>query len=269
MVFEDKKILIVGGAGGIGAAIAGQLATMGAQVAIADLSISGLEETRRHIANAGAAVQTCPVDLADTRSVADMARWCHETIGVPDMVLVTVIEYPSTFSGLDDWAVDDWQKAFEINFFGYIRILESFLPGMRKRGSGAMVLTASTVTLLPDPSAAVLLRYKAVKHAIFGLSHALAVALEGSGVRSVSFCPAMTATPNAIDNLRRSGLPGIEDVLAAAATPDDVAALFIKEMAADPFLICSHPTYREGIVEVASKQFDPLKYISAHFGSTN
>src|SRR5579864_5347828 len=124
MAYEGKKVLIVGGGAGIGAAIACEAARQGAQVAIADVSIKSLEYTAKRIEEAGQSALTCAVDISDAGSVARMADWCAESFGTPDILLNTVIAYPSTFSGIDDMNVDDWKTAFEVNFFGYVRILE-------------------------------------------------------------------------------------------------------------------------------------------------
>jgi len=263
--YNGKKMLIVGGAAGIGAAIAYEAAVQGIEVAIADLSDGALNETGERITTAGGIIHTSKVDIADGPSVAKMAEWCIETIGAPDILLNTVIEYPSTFSGLDDMNVEDWKKGFEINFFGYIRVLEHLLPSMRARGSGTVVLTASTVALLPDPSAAILIRYKAIKHALLGFSTALEVALQGTGLRSVCFCPSLTATPGAIGGLRSTGLPGIEDIIAIAQQPEDVAKFFLAELQKGEFLVCAHHGYREQLVELAADQLDPVPFIAKHF----
>lgn len=267
MTYHDKKILIVGGGAGIGAAIAHEAAMQGAEVAIADLAVDALQATGQRIKDAGGRVHTCAVDIADSSTVAKMANWCIETIGAPDILLNTVIEYPSTFSGLDDMKVDDWKRGFEINFFGYIRVLEHFLPSMRARGSGTIVLTASTVALLPDPTASILMRYKTLKHALLGFSTSLAVALEGTGLKSVCFCPSLTSTPGAIDGLRRTGLPGIEDILAIAQSPEELAKFFLAELEREEFLICAHHGYREMLVEYAADQLDPKPFIAANFPS--
>ena len=207
MNFEGKTILVVGGGAGIGAAIGVEAARRGAAVVIADLSPKALKEVSDRIAEVGGEVHTTEVDIGDDASVAAMARWSVETIGAPDILLVTVIDYMSSFSGLDDMSIDDWKRSFEVNFFGYIRVLGQLLPAMRERGAGTVVLTASTVALLPDPTAAVLMRYKTLKHAVLGFSQTLAIALKGSGLSSICFCPSLTATPGAIDNLRSCQLP--------------------------------------------------------------
>lgn len=265
MSLKGKKVLVVGAGSGIGAAVAREAAKDGAELMLADLSADGLHSTKDAIRKAGGVAQAVQVDLADDATVAAMGKECLSAIGAPDLVLVTVVEYPSTFSGPSDMRVDDWKRAFEINFFGYIRVVEQLLPAMRERGSGVLALTASTVALLPDPTAAILMRYKAIKHALVGLSQSLAVALEGSGVRSVCFCPAMTATPGAIDNLRKSGLPGIEEVIASAATAEDVARIFLAGVERDDFLICAHPGHRELMMEFAADSLDPNAYIARHF----
>ena len=267
MAYTGKKILIVGGGAGIGAAIACEAARQGADVAIADVSVKSLEDTAQRIKDAGHTALTCPVDISDGRSVARMAEWCAESFGTPDILLNTVIAYPSTFSGLDDMKVDDWKTAFEANFFGYVRVLEHLLPAMRVKGSGTIVLTASTVALLPDPSAAILFRYKAVKHAVLGLSTSLSVALKGTGLKSICFCPSLTATPGAIDGLRSTGLPGIEEILAIAQQPEDVARFFLAELEKADFLICAHEGYRELLVEFAADQLNPAPFIETHFPS--
>lgn len=265
MDLKGKKVLVIGAASGIGAAVAREAAAGGAELMLADLSAGGLQATKNAIEAAGGVAHSSTVDLADGASVAAMARASFEAIGTPDIVLVTVVEYPSTFSGPADMAVDDWKRAFEINFFGYVRVVEQLLPAMRERGSGVLALTASTVALLPDPTAAILMRYKAIKHALVGLSQSLAVALQGSGVRSVCFCPAMTATPGAVDNLRRSGLPGIEEVIASAATAEDVARIFLSGVEKEDFLICAYPGHRELMAEFAHDGSDPNAYIARHF----
>jgi NAD(P)-dependent dehydrogenase (short-subunit alcohol dehydrogenase family) len=265
MNFEGKTILVVGGGAGIGAAIGVEAARRGAAVAIADLSTKALQEVSDRIAEVGGKVHTTEVDIGDDASVAAMARWSVETIGAPDILLVTVIDYMSSFSGLDDMSIDDWKRSFEVNFFGYIRVLGQLLPVMRERGAGTIVLTASTVALLPDPTAAVLMRYKTLKHALLGFSQTLAIALKGSGLSSICFCPSLTATPGAIDNLRSSQLPGIEDILTIAADPEDVAKYFFAELAKEPFLICAHENYRELLVEFAAGELDPEPFIAKHF----
>ena len=206
------------------------------------------------------------VDLADSDSVAKMASWSLETIGAPDLILVTVVEYASTFADLDDMKVDDWKRAFEINFFGYIRVLENLLPAMRERGSGSIVLTASMVALIPDPSAAILLRYMAIKHALLGLSQALAIALEGSGVKSICFCPSLTATANSVSSFQESKFAGLPVLISGAAKAEDVAKLFVANLDNDEFLICAHPSYRELLVDLANHSLDPKKYILKHQG---
>lgn len=268
MADDRRTILIIGGADGIGAAIAVEAAVArGMTVAIADLAAGPLATTAETIRKAGGEVHTVVTDISDGRSVADMGEWCLDRIGAPDILLNTVIDYPSTFSNIDDMDVDDWKRSFEVNVFGYVRVLERILPAMRARGTGTVVLTASTVALLPDPTAAILFRYKAIKHALFGLSASLEVALQDSGLRSVCFCPSLTATPGTINGLRAAGLPGIEDILAIAQNPDDVARFFLDELDRGEFLICAHPGYRELLVEYAGGALDPLPFIAKHFAS--
>lgn len=268
MAFQGNKMLIVGGADGIGAAIAYEAAvSQGVEVAIADLAAEALRDTGQRIRDAGGVAHTLVTDIADSASVATMADWCNETIGAPDILLNTVIEYPSTFSGVDDMRVDDWKRSFEVNVFGYVSVLEHILPLMRARGSGTVVMTASTVALLPDPTAAILMRYKAIKNAILGLSTSLAVAFEGTALRSVCFCPSLTATPGAIEGLRKTGLPGIEEILKIAQSPADLASYFFAELQKGEFLICAHQGYRELLVEFAANQLDPSPFIAKHFPS--
>lgn len=263
MNVSGKTVLIVGGAAGIGSAIAVELAKAGATVALTDISEAGLAETQAHIEAVGGTAPTCRVDLADSASVAAMASWADKTIGTPDLLMVTVVEYASVLGDIDDMKVDDWKRSFEINVFGYVRVLEAFLPSMRAKGSGSIVLTSSTAALLPDPSMAILLRYSAIKHALLGLSQALAVALEGSGVKSISFCPSGTATKNAADSVRASKFSVVANSISKGASPDDVARLFVEELEKDEFLICAHPNYANLIVELAKDGLDPVRFMAA------
>jgi NAD(P)-dependent dehydrogenase (short-subunit alcohol dehydrogenase family) len=85
---------------------------------IADLAADALLATAQRIRDAGGIAHTRATDIADGASVATMAAWCLETIGAPDILLNTVIEYPSTFSGIDDFKVADWKRSFDVNVFG-------------------------------------------------------------------------------------------------------------------------------------------------------
>ena len=140
----------------------------------------------------------------------------------------------------------EWQQTWEVNVMSHIWAARLLLPGMLGRRHGHLSSTASAAGLTANPG---LMPYSVTKHAAVAVAEWLAITYGGdSGVGFSCFCPQGVATPM----LERWRQEDPSSRVAAASgdtiTPDEAAEALVAGIAADTFLILSHPelrTYQE------------------------
>ncbi len=135
---EGKTALIAGGAGGIGREICRILNQEGATVAICDLDQAALENTISEIKSASNA-RLLPIQ-ADIKNIADVqsaVRRVIDALGRID-ILVNSVGNPPTgaFMELSD---EIWKDAFDLKFFGYVRMCREVIPHMVRNRWGRIV----------------------------------------------------------------------------------------------------------------------------------
>ncbi|MCL1476229.1 SDR family oxidoreductase [Marinobacter sp. M3C] len=182
---QNKKVLITGAAGGIGAETARVCAELGASLVLADIvePVALAEELRR----AGATVVTYAFDVADRvateRVVAD--------IGELDAVVAN-----AGFCPWDDWEDESWDEVFgrviDINLLGVIHLVRACLPRMCERGAGNIVLVSSVAGRMGGLKASP--HYVAAKGGIMAMTKWLARKAAPHGVVVNSVAPGATAT---------------------------------------------------------------------------
>ena len=142
--------VITGGASGIGLAAAERFATLGLNVAIADLGADRLEAARRRIAAAGAPdVLAAQVDVADPVALAAFATEVTARWGGADIVMLNAgIGPDSSVLG----PAEVWQRMLAVNLWGVVQGAQAFLPGMLARGrDGLIICTGSKQGITTPP----------------------------------------------------------------------------------------------------------------------
>lgn len=266
MELTEKLFVIVGGGSGIGAAIARKVARAGAIVVVCDISTRNLERLCLEISNDGGRVFGYLVDVSDGASVDALAKIISDKHGPPDHLLISVVDYSKTMGDISYIETNHWQSAFDVNFFGYIRVLEHFIPLMRGSVDRTIAITSSTLAIMPDFSMPIHMPYSSLKHALFGLATALQVSFAAANetIRVICFCPSATATENAIAGVEGTKHAHLQGAIAAGAAADDVANAFIDGLARGGFLICTQPGYEDGILELANCRLDPLHFLQTY-----
>ena len=159
---DPGRVLITGGASGLGAALVEAVRGSGGTPIVLDRDISSLE-----------GVTAYEVDVADTAAVTETVRRAAEAAGGLDAVV--------TAAGIDrcgrleDVAADDWEKVVQVNLFGTVSVVRAALPALRA-SQGRVVTVASTLALkgVSDATA-----YCASKFGVLGFTQALAAELKG------------------------------------------------------------------------------------------
>lgn len=136
------KVAVVTGAGsGIGRALAGELASRGARVAISDVSADGLAATAQMLRERGAEVHEQLVDVGDRAAVEAHATAVAEHFGVVHQIYNNAgIAFSRTVLE-SDW--EDYDRVLAVNLWGVIHGTKAFLPHLVASGDGHVVNVSS------------------------------------------------------------------------------------------------------------------------------
>ena len=210
------RLVVVTGAGrGIGLAIAKRMAASGAHLALCARTSDELEaaalEIGRATAGGGAPfhveILARACDVSDAAEVARFADAARERFGVARVVINNAGIVAR--GRLDEQSPADWKSVIDVNLIGTYHITRAFLPGMRLERAGRIINVSSISGRVGTPR---LTAYCAAKHAVIGLTRALAEEVRADGIQVNAVCPGSVDTAM----LRGSGFE-------PAMSPDDVA----------------------------------------------
>jgi NAD(P)-dependent dehydrogenase (short-subunit alcohol dehydrogenase family) len=185
-----KVAIITGGAGGIGKALAEEMAERGCYLVLADINAELLEKTAVELRATGAQLDAKTVDVRDAAQVQALVDGALRELGR--------IDYFFNNAGLNlcaelrDTTLDDWNLLIDVNLRGVVHGVHAVYPIMCEQGFGHIVNTASAAGLIPAAAEGA---YAATKHAVVGLSMALHVEAEAFGVKVSVVCPGLVDTP--------------------------------------------------------------------------
>lgn len=184
------KVFIVTGAGnGIGRETTLQLLAAGGIVAGVDLNEDGLAETAR-LASAGNRLSTHVVNITDRAAVEALPAAVVEAHGVVDGI-VNIAGVIQKFVKIIDLPYSEIEKVMNVNFWGTMHMVKTFLPILVERPEAAIVNIASMGAYAPVPGQAI---YGASKAAVELMSQALYAELLGTNVSVGVVYPGAIAT---------------------------------------------------------------------------
>lgn len=187
---SSPVVIVTGGGGGIGRATCARLGARGASVLVVDRDLAAAEETARLVTAAGGTGLAHAADVADDAAVAAFVALAESTFGGLDALFNNAgIEGP--IAQIPDYPLADFERVFHVNVTGIFLCLKHGIPALRRRGSGAIVNTASQAGLRGVGG---LSGYSASKHAVVGLSRAAAMECAAEGIRVNTLCPGPTST---------------------------------------------------------------------------
>lgn len=226
-----RRILVTGGASGIGRATVGLFVREGARVAALDRDEPALVRAAAS-PDGGPGLATIVADVSDEHAVE---RAVHRAVaaldGLDGIVNAAGVDLVRFF---DETSADDWGRLMTVNLLGAVRVCRAALPAMRAAGGGTIVNIASGAGLRPLEGRTA---YCSSKAALVMFSKALALELARHEIRVNAVCPGVIDTPMFRASYERSDDPAAElerimdrFAIKRVGKPTDVAhaALFLS-----------------------------------------
>jgi NAD(P)-dependent dehydrogenase (short-subunit alcohol dehydrogenase family) len=188
MRLDGKRVLVTGGAQGIGRAIAGRMAEAGATLIIADIAADRGAEAAASLAGQHHAV---PVDVRDEAQVTDMVRRAVTLAGGLDVVVHCAGISLSTRPFLDI-PLADWQRVIDLNLTGTFLVCREAARPMVAQRSGSIITMTSVAGLLAQKGGT---PYGASKAGVAHLTRIMAMDLAEHGVRANAIAPGPVEGP--------------------------------------------------------------------------
>jgi 3-hydroxybutyrate dehydrogenase len=190
MLLENRGAVVTGGGRGIGAAVARALAAVGARVVVSARSIDEIENVAENLRRQGHEATAVTCDITDPEQVEALARESVEFLGGVDILVNNAgIATSAPFKAI---SLEDWERVMAVNVTGPFLCTRAFIPGMIEAGWGRVVNVASVAGKVGQPYIAA---YCASKHALVGLTRAVAVEVAAKGVTVNAVCPGYVDTP--------------------------------------------------------------------------
>ena len=241
MSLASKSAVVTGSTSGIGLAIARALAAEGANVMLNGFGKpEDIEAVRAGIeADFRVKALHSPADMTKPAEIAGMIADAEKAFGAVDILVNNAgIQFVSP---IEDFPIEKWDQIIAINLTAAFHAVRAAIPGMKTRGWGRIISTASAHSKVASPFKSA---YVAAKHGIAGLTKTAALELATDGVTVNCISPGYVWTPlveaQIPDTMKARGLTRdqvINDVLLAAQPTKE----FVKteEVAAFVVFLCS------------------------------
>ena len=245
--FEGAVVLVTGGAGGIGAAVARSLALEGAHVAVADRDLGRAEGIASEIAMSGGRASAHRLDVVNEESVRDTVEGVRTRFGsITHGVAAAGIIATHSFLELTG---RDWDRTLAVNLKGTFLTIQAIARQMvdSSRG-GSLVAISSVAGRSGRPSAT---DYAASKAGVISLVRSAALALAADRITVNAVCPGIVDTDMTraihVDRARSAGVTPVESLASLVATIPLGRIETVEDVAnAVAFLLSSEGSYITG-----------------------
>ena len=251
----DGRVAVVTGAGnGIGRALASQLVAEGMSVVLADIETDSIADAAAKLEADGGVALPVRTDVSDPDSVAALAEAALSRFGAVH-VLCNNAAVVGQFSRTWTASLAEWRWLLDVNVMGVVHGIQTFVPILLEQDEAHIVNTGSAACFEALPGMGL---YAATKHAVLGLSEALARELSARGANvgvsvimpgGVARSSIMTGTRNFID--RYGDLPdadadplpsmiraGFTHAVDNGVEPEVLARAAVEGIRSNAYLVC-------------------------------
>ncbi|NBN65863.1 3-hydroxybutyrate dehydrogenase [Microvirga tunisiensis] len=191
-MLKNKTAVITGSTSGIGLGYARALAAQGANIVINGFGDAAKIEAERSAIEKDFGVQCAysAANMMNGEEIATMILNAENEFGSVDILINNAgIQHVSP---VDEFPVDKWDAIIAINLSSAFHAIRAVLPGMKTRGWGRIINTASAHALVASPYKSA---YVAAKHGIAGLTKTVALEVAEKGITVNAICPGYVWTP--------------------------------------------------------------------------
>ncbi len=179
------NVLITGGTGGIGFAVAEHFGRLGHHVILADINSSQLELRQQELEAAGYQASSIKLDLTEQSSIAACAQ-AHQ---IDILINNAGVQHVAR---LEDFPEQKWQQLLQVMLTGPAMLTKAVLPRMQQQGFGRVINIGSIHALVASPFKSA---YVAAKHGLLGFSKVVALENANFDFTINTICPAYVRTP--------------------------------------------------------------------------
>jgi short-subunit dehydrogenase/molybdenum cofactor biosynthesis enzyme MoaA len=201
--FTDKHVLVTGATGGLGSAIAKNLAAAGATLVVSSRSERALNELISAFPKTTRAVPIA-ADLINPGDTLQLAEKAIEAIGHIDVLFNNAgVGY---FSLMEETKEENIRHLFEVNTFAPLALIKALLPHMLKRGQGRIINIVSCAGRVPIPTVGI---YGGSKSALAVMTNTMRLELQPKGIDIINVYPGTLDTAFEENALREEARPGL------------------------------------------------------------
>ena len=222
MKIENKVIVVTGGSGGIGLAMAMSFLNENAKVVILlDINFDNFETKNKNLIS-----KVC--DVTDEKVLTKIIDEINHEYGLIDIFCSNA---GLLSLGNEQTSIEDWNKNWYLHVMSHVFVAKKLIPKMLKRGSGYFVNTSSAAGLLSHIDSAT---YSTTKHAAIGFAEWLAISYGNKGIGVSILCP------QAVETAMTAGRENEVSALDGMMKPEEVSLDVIKAVKEENFLILPH-----------------------------
>jgi len=187
-----KRIVVTGASSGIGRDLARKIGEAGGEVILVSRTRETLEEVKAEVEEAGGTAHVHPCDLSDLDDIDRLAAEILERHGGVDVLVNNAGRSIRRSVAASYDRFHDYERTMKLNYFGALKLILAFLPGMRERRGGHVVNVSSIGVQTNTPRFSA---YVASKSALDAFSRSIAPEVIGDGVSVTTVYMPLVRTP--------------------------------------------------------------------------
>lgn len=189
--FEGNVVIVTGGTGNLGGAVARAFAAQGAHVVLADRNAEKQRAQFPEWVDSGEHWLAAPVDVTDPVAAAQVVSQTVKRFGRVDVLVNTVGGYRAGET-VDEMEIDTWDLMLTLNARSAFAMCQAVTPVMREQASGKIVSVAARAGLAGSAKHSA---YAASKAAVIRLTESLSAEVKGRGINVNCVLPSIIDTP--------------------------------------------------------------------------
>ncbi len=243
---QGKKVLITGASSGIGLETAMKIGEAGGEVLLVSRTREKLEEVAKQVEEAGGTAHVHPADLSELEDIDRLAQEVLEQHGGIDILINNAGRSIRRSVARSYDRFHDYERTMQLNYFGALKLIMAFLPGMRERKSGHVINVSSIGVQTNTPRFSA---YVASKAALDAFSRCAAPECVADNVKFTTVYMPLVRTPMIAPTDMYKAFPTL--------SPDEAAQMLTDAMIDRPKRVASRlGTFGEVLYAVSPKTMD-------------